>query len=150
MLFAGAATVLRRDALSVAGADEFYREAFNLVFLALLVALVVAAAGLLVAAVESVVDRRRQLAALAALGVPAATLRGASLLQSLAPTIPVVTVAVTAGAAAFPGTLGSQSWLTVGQLALLVITTSVLVTAVTAATLPTLHRALDTGELRYE
>jgi hypothetical protein len=88
--FAAGAAVLRADAITTERNDGsgFYSNAYDLVGVALGVALLVGAAGLLVAAVESVTERRRSLAAMVATGVPLATLRRAVLLQSLIPCRP--------------------------------------------------------------
>lgn len=150
VLVASGAAVLRADALRVREQDDFFRNAYGLVDLALLVALLVAAAGLLVAACEAVLERRRTLASLVATGVPLSTLRRAVLLQSLLPAVPALALAAVAGAVvglALTATSGEPlvPWtrlLTVLALALTAVV------AATAATLPLLRRAARPAELR--
>jgi ABC-type antimicrobial peptide transport system permease subunit len=114
------------------------------------VALVVAAAGLLVASCEAVLERRRTLASLAATGVPLGTLRRAVLLQSLLPAVPAAALAAVAGASgalALTATFGDAvvPWTRLlGVLALALLA----VTAASAATLPLLRRAVRPTELR--
>lgn len=150
VLVASSAAVLRAETLRSQADDGFYRSAYDLVDLALLVALVVAAAGLLVASCEAVLERRRTLASLAAAGVPLGTLRRAVLLQSLLPAVPAVILAAVTGAtgalaltATFGGALVPWARL-LGILALALVA----VTAASAATLPLLRRAVRPGELR--
>ncbi len=150
VLVASGAAVLRAETLSAQQDDGFYRSAYDLVDLALLVALVVAAAGLLVASCEAVLERRRTLASLAATGVPLGTLRRAVLLQSLLPAVPAVALAAVAGASgafAFTAALGDAvlpSARLLGVLALALLA----VTAASVATLPLLGRVVRPTELR--
>lgn len=76
---------------------DFYFRALDLVDLAVTVALVIAAGGLLVALAESIVSRRRAYAALVATGVPRGTLARAVAWQSLGPAVPAVTLALAVG-----------------------------------------------------
>jgi hypothetical protein len=150
VLVASGAAVLRADALQARADDSFFRTAYDLVDLALLVALVVAAAGLLVASCEAVLERRRTLASLAATGVPQATLRRAVLLQSLLPAVPAVALAAVAGATgalALTATAGDAvvPWT---RLLGLVALALLAVAAASAATLPLLRRAVRPTELR--
>jgi hypothetical protein len=150
VLVAAAAAVPRADALQISDDnDEFYRSAYALVDLALLVALVVAAAGLLVASCEAVLERRRTLASLAAAGVPLGTLRRAVLLQSLLPAVPAVTLALVVGAGftLAPAVLGFVPIPWARLLGVLVLAL-LAVTAASAATLPLLRRAVRPTELR--
>ena len=150
VLVASSAAVLRAETLRSQEDDGFYRSAYDLVDLALLVTLVVAAAGLLVASCEAVLERRRTLASLAATGVPLGTLRRAVLLQSLLPAVPAVVLAAVAGATgalALTATVGGAvvPWARLlGILALALVA----VTAASAATLPLLRRAVRPSELR--
>lgn len=150
VLVASGAAVLRADTLRSQQDDAFYRSAYDLVDLALLVALTVAAAGLLVASCEAVLERRRTLAALVATGVPLGTLRRAMLLQSLLPAVPAVALAAVAGASgalALTATFGDAvvPWTRLlGVLALALVT----VATASAATLPLLRRAVRLTELR--
>uniref|UniRef100_UPI00066AD3B7 FtsX-like permease family protein n=1 Tax=Streptomyces sp. SBT349 TaxID=1580539 RepID=UPI00066AD3B7 len=80
-----------------AGGDDFYVRSLDLVNLAVLVALVVAAGGLLVALAEGVLSRRRDHAALLAAGVPRGVLVRALAWRALAPAVPAVALALTMG-----------------------------------------------------
>ncbi|GIF77701.1 hypothetical protein Asi02nite_72190 [Asanoa siamensis] len=77
--------------------DNFYLESMNLVDLAIVAAVVIAAGGLLVAVSESIVSRRRAYAALVASGVPRGVLARSVLWQALAPTVPSVLLALAVG-----------------------------------------------------
>jgi FtsH-binding integral membrane protein len=148
VLVAGAAAVPR--AATLQDRDEaFFRNAYALVDLALLVALVVAAAGLLVASCEAVLERRRTLASLAAAGVPLGTLRRAVLLQSLLPAVPAVALALVVGVGftLAPAVLGFAPIPWARLLGVLVLAL-LAVTAASAATLPLLRRAVRPSELR--
>lgn len=76
---------------------EFYLRTMDLVDLAVAVAMLIAAGGLVVALVEGIVARRRTYAALVATGVPRCTLGRSIAWQSLAPAVPAVAVALTVG-----------------------------------------------------
>lgn len=80
--------------------DPFYDRAFALTQLAIWVAIVVAAGGLLVATVEQVLERRRTLAALTAQGTPTGVLARAMMWQSALPLVPGVVLAAATGAIA--------------------------------------------------
>ncbi|GAA3392049.1 FtsX-like permease family protein [Cryptosporangium minutisporangium] len=80
--------------------DAFYDRAFALTQLAVWVAIVVAAGGLLIATVEQVLERRRTLAALTAQGTPTGVLARALLWQSALPLVPGVLLAAATGAIA--------------------------------------------------
>jgi hypothetical protein len=77
--------------------DAFYLRTLDLVDLAVAVALVIAAAGLLVSVVEGIVARRRTYAALVATGVPRSVLARAVAWQTLTPAVPAILLAVTVG-----------------------------------------------------
>ena len=150
VLVASAAAVLRAETLRAAQDNGFYRGAYDLVDLALLVALVVAAAGLLVASCEAVLERRRTLASLAATGVPLATLRRAVLLQSLLPAVPAIALAAAAGAlGAFALTAAyGDAVVPWGRLLAVLGLALLAVLGASAATLPLLRRAARPTELR--
>lgn len=76
---------------------NFHQGAFDLVQLAMTVAIAIAAAAVLVALVEQIVERRRTLAALVAAGTPRPVLVRAGMLQIALPLIPGVVVAAMAG-----------------------------------------------------
>ncbi|MFC7529380.1 FtsX-like permease family protein [Actinoplanes sp. GCM10030250] len=78
---------------------DFYLGAVNLIMVAVAVAVVIAAAGLLVALAESIVARRRTHAALTAAGVPRRTLSAAVLGQTFAPLVPALLLAIGSGVA---------------------------------------------------
>jgi len=150
VLVASGAAVLRAETLRTQQDNGFYRSAYDLVDLALLVAVLVAAAGLLVASCESVLECRRTLASLAATGVPLGTLRMAVLLQSLLPAVPAVALAAAVGAFgafALTATFGDAVFPLARLLGVLALALLV-VTAASAATLPLLRRAVCPTELR--
>lgn len=94
--------VMRKEAAAAGQSYDpqdtsFYFQTLDLVNLAVTVALVIAAGGLLVALAESIVSRRRAYAALVATGVPRATLARAVAWQSLAPAAQAVALALAAG-----------------------------------------------------
>jgi ABC-type antimicrobial peptide transport system permease subunit len=88
--------------------DEFYTRAMQLVGYAILVAGAIAAAGLAVAVITAIVDRRRSLAALTASGVPRSVLGRAVLWQSLFVAIPALVLAIATGLALGRGFAGSD------------------------------------------
>jgi hypothetical protein len=79
--------------------DGFYLRAMQLVGYAVLVAAVIAAAGLAVAVADSIVERRRVLSSLTASGVPRAVLGRAVLWQTLGVAVPALALAMTVGVA---------------------------------------------------
>ncbi|GAA2617799.1 FtsX-like permease family protein [Paractinoplanes durhamensis] len=83
--------------MGAAEAPEFYYGAIRLVVVAVSLASVVAAAGVLIALAESIVARRRTYAALTAAGVPRRTLSAAVAWQTLTPLIPALVLALAAG-----------------------------------------------------
>lgn len=151
VLVASGASVLRSATLGQEAFDDaFYRSSYDLVDLALAVALVVAAAGLLVASCEAVLERRRTLASLWAAGVPLATLRRAVLLQALLPAVPALLLAATTGTLAGQLFAGAIDGLTFPWLRLLAILAAALaaVCLSTLLTLPLLRRSAQPTELR--
>ncbi|MFC7549210.1 ABC transporter permease [Plantactinospora sp. GCM10030261] len=77
--------------------DPFYVQTMDLINIAVVVAMIIAAGGLLVAVAEGIVSRRRTYAALVATGVPRRTLGRSIAWQVLAPALPAILVAVTVG-----------------------------------------------------
>ncbi len=77
----------------------FYYRAFDLINAAVAVAVVIAALGLLVFAVEGIVSRRRAYTAMVATGVPRRTLARALSWQMLAPVVPAIALALVVGLA---------------------------------------------------
>lgn len=90
--------------------SDVYASGTYLASLALLIGGIVAALGLLVGAVESVLTRRRTLAALVAAGTPPAVLRRAVLLEVLLPLTPAILVSTAAGALAARGLSTTAAW----------------------------------------
>lgn len=148
VLVASGASVLRAETLRSQENDAFYRSTYELVDLALLVALLVAAAGLLVASCEAVLERRRTLASLAAVGVPLGTLRRAVLLQSLLPAVPAVALAAFAGATGALALTSGDAVVPWARLLGVLALALFAVGAASAATLPLLRRAVRPTELR--
>jgi hypothetical protein len=106
---ASAVAVLKADVLSTQRSnEEFYARSFELVDLGLLIGVSIAAAGLLVALAEGILERRRSLAALIAAGAPLGTLRRAVLFQGLLSLVPSVLLAITLGSMAFFAITGSS------------------------------------------
>jgi hypothetical protein len=77
--------------------DPFYARAYELVYDVALVAILIAAAALLVAVVESIVTRRRTYASLVATGVPRGVLARSAVWQAIAPLLLAVPAAVGLG-----------------------------------------------------
>ncbi|HYN97365.1 MAG TPA: FtsX-like permease family protein [Pilimelia sp.] len=75
----------------------FYVRADELIGYAVVVGVVIAAAGLLVALADSIVARRRTLSSLVAAGAPRGVLARATAWQVLAPVVPAILLAVSAG-----------------------------------------------------
>ncbi|MGD1223956.1 FtsX-like permease family protein [Streptomyces krungchingensis] len=139
-----------RDRNTLAENMSFYTTGVNLTGAAVLVALVITLSGLAVGTAESLVGRRRGLAAQAAAGVPRAVLGRALLLETALPLAPAVALAGVGG-------LGIGVWY--GQLAgggtvpLLPVVVPVAVYAAcllaAATSLPLLRRSAHPAELRY-
>lgn len=136
--------------------DELTKDARSVVALidfATVLVLAIASAGLVVASVDSVLERRRPLAVLAAVGTPASLLRRAVLLQSAVPLAcglataagsALLTSAVILALNDVPLELPVRALLAVSGLAALAAL------AVTAMTLPALARAVRPESLRTE
>ncbi|MDF8266054.1 FtsX-like permease family protein [Luteipulveratus flavus] len=87
--------------------ELFFTRSFEVVNIAVLIGLAIAAAGLLVVAAEGVVTRRRTLAAMTATGVPRRTLATAIVLETVLPLVPTVLVAAVTGVLGARGVYGS-------------------------------------------
>ena len=155
--FASATAVFKADTLATQPDDQFYARSFELVNLGILVAVIVAAAGLLVGIAESILERRRSLAALVATGTPIGTLRRAVLLQGLLPLVPAMLLATALGAGCVFALLGStgddgttRTPLPLADLTLVVAVGIAASLAATALSLPFLHRGVRPSELRFE
>jgi hypothetical protein len=88
--------------------DPFYLDTMDLVDTAVVVASVIAAAGLLVTVTEAAVARRRTHAALAAAGVPRSVMGRALVWQTFAPLVPAVALAMTVGTLMGRGYFGPE------------------------------------------
>jgi hypothetical protein len=169
--FASAAAILKSEILSYTddapqgwetgggeiltnSGDDFYARAFELVNYGFLIALAIASAGLIVALAESLLERRRSLMALSAMGTPIATLRRAVIIQGLLPLVPALLIAIILGTA-LPIILISyfdsdaipiQYW----ELALIFAIGMTATALATILTLPFLDRTVQPSELRYE
>ncbi len=77
--------------------DDFYLNSMDIVDLAVFVAMIIAAGGLMVAVAESIASRRRAYAALVATGVPRAVLGRSIVWQSMAPAVPAILLALGVG-----------------------------------------------------
>lgn len=129
------------------------RGVVALIDLATLLVFAIAAAGLLVASIDSVLERRRPLAVLAAVGTPASLLRRAVVLQSAVPL--ACGLAVSAAAALLTSLLvlsvnGAALALPLRTLAVVTAIAGVAVVGVVTLTLPTLARAVRPDTLRTE
>lgn len=93
--------------LGVDPADAFYADTFALVNGVLSIAIVIAAATLLVTSAESIVSRRRTLAALKASGTPTAQLATSAMYETVLPLIPAVLLSAAAGVLAARGLTGT-------------------------------------------
>ena len=138
---------------SLSDQSDEMRGVVALIDLATLLVFAIAAAGLLVASIDSVLERRRPLAALAAIGTPVSLLRRAVLLQSAVPLLCGLTVA--AAAALLTSTLvlsvnGVALVLPLRTLGVVTAIAIVAVLAVSGLTLPTLARAVRPETLRAE
>jgi FtsX-like permease family protein len=130
-----------------------YRDARQVFFLGTVIVLLLAAANLLVLALEQVRVRRRPLAVLAAGGVPRSTLAWSLLWQNAVPLVLAVVVAVVIGTGT--GLLFQRAMmvpLTVDLAGIGVLVAAVVVTVllVTACTLPAVRRATAVTGLRAE
>lgn len=107
VLIAAGARHLREVTLAGVPLDEdFFVGAYRLVDLVLLVAAVLAALGLLAAAAEGVVARRRTWAAVVAAGTPRAVVGRAVLAETLLPLVPSLLAATVAGTTGAAGLYG--------------------------------------------
>jgi hypothetical protein len=86
--------------------NPFYLQTIDLIDTAVLVALVIAAGGLVVMLAEQIVSRRWTYAALVATGVPRSVIGRAILWQAVTPMLPAILVALAVGSALSRGYLG--------------------------------------------
>lgn len=153
-LVSGGGAALAADILAAENDDPFYYISLALVAGALLVALLVAIGTLAVHSVESLLDRKRSVASLAALGIPLDELESAQRWEARLVAMPMATAGVLLGSATL-AVLGGH----VSPVALLVLLADVVVTlglvwlAIIAAvrmTRPWAVRAASTANLRTE
>lgn len=104
-LIGGGAIAMRNTMVAYQQQDPFYRHAFDLANLAVEVGITLTVASLLVALVENLVSRRRELVSSVAAGVPRRSLFVAVLVQALLVTVPGMLVTLVLGAA----TMGEYS-----------------------------------------
>jgi hypothetical protein len=86
----------------------FYFSSLDLVDTAILIGMVIAAAGLLVTLAEGIVSRRRVYARLVATGVPRGTLARSILWQAVAPILPAIVLALAVGYSLIRGVSGAD------------------------------------------
>jgi len=108
LLGAGIQQIRSAFMLGTDPADTFYRDTFNLIDGVLAIAVALAAAGLLIATAEGLLERRRSLASLVAAGTPRRTLRRAAIAETLIPLVPGTVIALLAGTLAARGFTGSR------------------------------------------
>ncbi|MDG4827889.1 ABC transporter permease [Solwaraspora sp. WMMD1047] len=89
-----------------AWSNPFYLQTIDLIDVAVLVALVIAAGGLVVMLAEQIVSRRWTYASLVATGVPRGVIGRAILWQAVTPMLPAILVALAVGSALSRGYLG--------------------------------------------
>jgi hypothetical protein len=85
------------EGIGMAENTGFYLGAMQLVLIAIAIGMTVAAAGVLVALVESIVARRRSYAALTAVGVPRRVLSESVAWHTFAPLLPALVIGTAAG-----------------------------------------------------
>ncbi|MFI5835200.1 FtsX-like permease family protein [Micromonospora sp. NPDC051300] len=88
---------------------DFYLGAMDLIDLAVVVAVVIAGGGLLVAVAEGITSRRRAYAAQVATGVPRAVIGRSLLWAALAPAVPAIGLALTVGYLLIAGLMPAPS-----------------------------------------
>lgn len=139
--------------------DPLFTTPFRLLDACLAIGIAVASAGLLVVAGESIVARRRSLAALVATGTPRRTLAAAILLETLLPLTLGAVVAAAAGLMSARGVYGTAAVSTSGNevasipvpwgdVTFLTIGTIVVAAGVTALSLVFLRSSTNVAELR--
>jgi len=153
-LVSGGGAALAADLVTAGNDEPFYYISLALVAGALLVALLIAIGTLAVHSVESLLDRKRSVASLAALGMPLDELESAQRWEARLVAMPMATAGVLLGSATIAA-LGDH----LSPVALLVLLTNVLITlglvrlAIIAAvrmTRPWAIRAASAANLRTE
>lgn len=126
--------------------DDFYLLGYSLAAAGMVFSLAIAAAGLLLATLEGLLERRRTLAAQQAVGVSLGTLSRSVLLQVGLPVLPAATLAVLAGLATMRALWGQLA--VPPEVLLLPPLAALVCVAAAACTLPSLRRAADVEQLR--
>jgi hypothetical protein len=130
---------------------DFYLGALDLTGLAITIGLAVTVSGLAVGTAESVMTRRRTLAALSATGVPFGVLGRAALLETALPLVPAIALASTCSlvmeGALVAGPAGSMPLLESLLTAAGLLAAALLATA---TSLPLLRRTVRPAQLRHE
>lgn len=159
---ASAIAIFKADTLSGRSLSDaaFYARAFELVNIGLMIAVTIATAGLLVTLAEGILERRRSLAALIALGTPMSTLRRAVILQGLLPLVPAVLLATGLGCLIYMVIPAAETvsipeepveaGFPFADLALIVTAGIAASLLATALSLPFLGRTVRPSELRFE
>lgn len=144
-------------------ADTFYADTFDLLNVVLIAAITLSAASLLVTTSESVVERRRTLAALNAAGTPRSTLARSLFAEALIPLVPSVILAAVAGLLVARGFFGTRievtsldspgsTWVDVpvplAQVSALIGIAIAMSVVTSGASFVALRRSLDISELR--
>ncbi|RII19506.1 FtsX-like permease family protein [Streptomyces sp. YIM 130001] len=134
-----------------AGNDTgFYESGFAAVGLTVLVALSIAMLGLAVGTAESLLTRRRALAAQYAAGVPRSVLRRALLVETALPLAPAVLLAGLGGLVIYAAYMPNGSSFPLLQPLLVPVAVYAACLLAAAASLPLLGRTLRPAELRHE
>ncbi|MFF7211575.1 FtsX-like permease family protein [Streptomyces sp. NPDC008238] len=135
-------------------ADElgFYIGGWNLAGLAILIASAVTVSGVAVGVVESLMTRRRTLAALAAAGTPRKVLWRATLLETALPLAPALVLGAVCGLTLISPVLLNAERRALPLLEPALLTGGLLAAALlaTAACLPLLRRTVHPAQLRHE
>lgn len=151
-LVSGGAATLLGDVLE--SGDPFYFSSLALVGLCLLGALVVAAASLALHAVESLLDHKRSVASLAALGTDVGHLERAQRLEATYAALPLACLGVALGSAVLLPLTDGLSARAVALVGANLLLTPCLVwlalLAATRATAPLVRRAAEPAHLRTE
>lgn len=152
-LVAGGASGIAADLVPSGNVESFYVVSLGLVGVALLGALLVVTGTLAVHSVESLLDRKRSVAALRALGTPEQVLEGAQRWEAALVAMPMALVGVVLGCAAVGAYV---MWSPVGLLLVLVTIATTLalvwcaIAIATRATRPWVRRAGLPTNLRTE
>lgn len=153
-LVSGGGAAITADLLTMGSDDPFYFISLALVAGALLVALLVAIGTLAVHSVESLLDRKRSAASLAALGMPLAELESAQRWEAKLVAMPMATVGVLLGSATIMvvgGRLSPTGLLVlVANLVIMLVMVWLAIVVAVRLTRPWAVRAASASNLRTE